>query len=138
MKSPSYSRIFNAQLPKKLLEKLIKINSKFKTYWLGASKTLKFIFLFNTLALTIILSYVSYQSYKIYEETREKRVEKLKELSYWQDILNKHPNYPDAYLKQAENYYVLGDKAKAVELLNKALLIDPNFKAASDLLNQLK
>ncbi|MBI4080877.1 MAG: hypothetical protein HY430_03860 [Candidatus Levybacteria bacterium] len=53
----------------------------------------------------------------------------MKELQYWEDVSLKHAGYRDAYLQIAVRAYILGDRVKAKENIQKSLALDPNFEA---------
>lgn len=52
----------------------------------------------------------------------------FEEKSFWEDVLEKHPTYRDAYLELADIESRLGNQRKAQELLNSARGVDPNYK----------
>ena len=84
------------------------------------------------------------------QETRNSEIERLwqqkhysdpkdikKLISYWEEILEKYPNYRDGYLQLAYLYYKIYQDEKAKENLTKALELDPNFETAQELLKIL-
>ena len=68
---------------------------------------------------------------------KERRVE-LQALSTWEQLIKKHPTYPQTYYGAAVHALRLGDSTRAVEYLQKALSIDSGFEAAKKLRNEIK
>ncbi len=85
----------------------------------------------SILALFIILLYFNYQ------ETREERGRAIDSLSYWQDVIHRQPNSPDAYYNAALYSLELGKREDAVDLLNHALSLDPSFDKAKKLESEI-
>ena len=54
-------------------------------------------------------------------------------IDQWEKIISLKPDYRDGYLQLAVYYYRLSEDKKALENLNKALEIDPNFQPAKEL-----
>ena len=67
------------------------------------------------------------------EKKEKEREEIQKEIKKWQKILETHPNYRDAYLQIALLNWKIFRKKEALEALNKALELDPNFAPAKKL-----
>ena len=54
------------------------------------------------------------------------------QLQYWEEVIQKHQGYRDAYFKAAVLSYQLGEKAKAKRYLEEVLALDPNFREGRD------
>ncbi|MFC1647135.1 tetratricopeptide repeat protein [Patescibacteria group bacterium] len=61
-----------------------------------------------------------------WKKWHEEPIKLQEDYNYWQEIVDKHPDYRDAYVKTAYYAFLLGKKDKALLLLNKAKTIDPN------------
>jgi tetratricopeptide (TPR) repeat protein len=90
--------------------------------------------LFLTTVLIIILKSV-YTEYKI-EESRNKEIEEKYE--YWVSVIKKHPQFPVAYYEAAIYSIHLGKENEARVLLQQALILDPNFKQAEILAQEIE
>lgn len=55
-----------------------------------------------------------------------------KEIRFWESVLQKYPDYRDAYYELAVLNYRLKDIDKSRKNINKALRIDPNFKEGNE------
>ncbi|OGH39332.1 MAG: hypothetical protein A2905_05585 [Candidatus Levybacteria bacterium RIFCSPLOWO2_01_FULL_36_10] len=138
MKKNINSRIFTALLPKhfreiRIRQFLISLEKPFSSL----KKPLKISILVISFFLFIFLTLSSYSLLRIYSDVREKREERENHAFAWENILKRHPEYPDGYYVLAWDLYTLGDKRSAVFLLDKALLLDPNFKQAKELRDEL-
>lgn len=89
------------------------------------------VFFFFSLALSGYL-YIKLLSIK------DLRRQTAENLTYWQQISKNHPNSPDAFYESGFYAAKLGDKKKATEYLEKALILDPEFQKAKDLIATLK
>lgn len=131
-----YSRIFTDLLPKgfgREIQSLMKTpirNKKFQT------KLIQFAFVYLSIVI-LALSYITMNLFKTYQAAKSQREQEDKQLQYWEDVLRKQPNYPDAYYKAALNAARLGEANKAFEYVDKALFYDPNFKEAEKLKEEL-
>ncbi|HVT01556.1 MAG TPA: tetratricopeptide repeat protein [Patescibacteria group bacterium] len=54
-------------------------------------------------------------------------------LSYWESVVEDHPNLTDGYYNAAVYAVELGNKNKAIGYLDKALELDPSFDKAREL-----
>jgi len=54
-------------------------------------------------------------------------------ISFWEEILEKYPDYRDGYLQLAYLYYKTYQDDKAKENLTKALELDPNFPPTNEI-----
>lgn len=55
------------------------------------------------------------------------------EMSFWQQVINTHPDYRDAYFMVALLQYRLGDTVSSKGYVQKAMSIDPNFTKGREL-----
>ena len=60
-----------------------------------------------------------------------------RDVAYWEKVTTEHKGYRDGYFKLALLNYQLGDTVKAKVYAEKALTVDPNFKPARDLLEEM-
>lgn len=72
-----------------------------------------------------------------YKTASEKRLMEMKELSAWEKLITKYPNYAEAYYGAAIHAEAVGDLEKAGEYVNKSLQLNPNFEASKKLREQL-
>lgn len=89
------------------------------------------------LVFAVFLGLVSYLLAVKYKVVQEKREQAILELSKWERVVVLRPNYPDAYFQAAYTAFELKDKEKALMYLQKALLLDPEFKQAEMLMDYL-
>lgn len=69
---------------------------------------------------------------------RSEREQVVREITYWEDVVSKHQDYRDGYLKLALLEYRLGNTQKAKAYIEKSLSIDPNHKPALDFRRKLE
>lgn len=74
-----------------------------------------------------VSSYENFQNFRVLDMKRQGIEESIK---LWQSIAEKYPGYKDAYFKIASMEYQLGDYQQAEINVEKALVLDPNFKDA--------
>lgn len=74
----------------------------------------------------------------VYKDVKKMREDTQKKYSYWKEVLREHPNFPDAYYQAAWYADLLGDRQNAFIFLDKALLLNPDFKEAKTLHKQLE
>ncbi len=72
-----------------------------------------------------------------YEMTKEIAHERAAEYEYWSGVATQFPNIPDVLYNAALSSYNAGKKNEAIKNLEKALLIDPLFKKAKVLQNEI-
>lgn len=135
MKKGHYYRKFTAVLPKPfkrlirqsgLLEKKTVVNN------LLALLVLYLFFLF------LLLTYVTYHVFGLYQEGSKQRQALARQLSYWEGVVEKHPNYPDAYYQAAVYAYSLGETKKALQYIEQAQQMDPLFTKAQELEKKIR
>lgn len=109
--------------------------------WVGeikkSSHKIKIFLLVYLLFSSVLLSGFSIFLARFYQSLKKEREKEIARLVYWQDVIKKHPNFPSAYYNGALHAFLLKDKKQAVELLNKAIFLDPNFEAAEKLLDDI-
>ena len=81
----------------------------------------------------ITVSIDLYMNYKTGQRYLAERSKIEKEVTFWDSVVQKYPNYRDAYFKLAVLNYQLKNFGKSREYLGKVLRIDPNFKEARKL-----
>ncbi|OIP57234.1 MAG: hypothetical protein COX79_02675 [Candidatus Levybacteria bacterium CG_4_10_14_0_2_um_filter_36_16] len=75
--------------------------------------------------------------WNIYQSVKSQRAYVVQKEKYWEGVITQHPNFPDAYYQAASYVLKLSDSKKAEKFLNKALMLDPNFKEAIELKKSL-
>ena len=117
-------KLFIKNLEKDFLSAMKKENIKLQF----ANFTILFlIMLFIFLLIYGALSYLDFL--KITEERKSAE----NSLSYWEEIIGKHPNVPDSYYNAAIYAVSLKQKSKAIDYVGKALRLDSDFKEALEL-----
>ncbi|PIT89024.1 MAG: hypothetical protein COU27_02560 [Candidatus Levybacteria bacterium CG10_big_fil_rev_8_21_14_0_10_36_7] len=130
MNKENYYRKITALLPrvKKSIDKIkLGFNKKM------VKKNLLIFFLFFLFLTSIFLAYCSFEIYQLYNRVDADYKKGINSLSYWEAVVEKHPNYTDAYYKLALEAFKIKKFDKAAEYLDKALFLDPNFEKAKDL-----
>lgn len=61
------------------------------------------------------------------ENSEDPLIALTEEKAFWEEIIEKHPSYRDAYIELADIETHLGNTKHAKELLNLAQGIDPNY-----------
>lgn len=61
------------------------------------------------------------------------RQELLQQVEYWTSIVDTYQNYRDGYIKLALLEYQLGNTVQARVYVQKALVLDPNYKKGREL-----
>lgn len=87
--------------------------------------------------LTLILAYVFMITFGEYRQLSQQQNENLQKLSYWEKVLSDRPQYPAAYFEAALYAAKLNQPQKAIEYLQRVLVLDPNFKEARDFAEKL-
>ena len=106
--------------------------------WFFYAKIGCFSLITTVLLVTIILrGYELFEGIQVLEAATTKHEDIAKEREYWQGVVMRHPGYRDAEFKLAVLSYQLGEKDKAKEYLNEALIIDPNFKEGREFAKQV-
>lgn len=65
------------------------------------------------------------------ESLRQNRLALEKQASFWKGITQKYEKYPDAYLKLAQIEYQLGNATVSRELVDKALVLNPELRQSA-------
>lgn len=89
-----------------------------------------------TLFLIILSAFLLFflgMVYLSYTEAQQERRMAQDNLSYWQDVVKKHPNFTDGYYNAGLYAAELKDYKTSVEFLDRAIALDPQFKKAIDL-----
>ncbi len=93
-----------------------------------------FNFLLLFLVLLSIFSLISaILLYYSYGELRKNYREAVNNLDYWEKVVMDYPAFPDGYYNAAIFAGTLDQKQKALEYLDKALKLDPDFEDAKEL-----
>lgn len=70
-------------------------------------------------------------------ETKNREVAQ-EQLSYWEGIIKKHPDYRDAYVVAAGLAYEVRDSEKALHYLSQAQKLDPNNQTLEKMSQKVK
>ena len=71
-----------------------------------------------------------YKNVNILTSSIKNRQEIQAKITFWQSVVQRYPEYKDAYFQAAVLEYQSGDLKQARQDNNKALLLDPNFSDA--------
>lgn len=85
--------------------------------------------------LVIGISFVGFKSYESYKDLQKARVAReqvVAEVHYWEQVVQKYPQYRDGYFMLATLNAQLGNKQKAREYNQRVLQIDPDFSEGKD------
>ncbi|MFI5265149.1 MAG: hypothetical protein ACHQT7_00175 [Candidatus Levyibacteriota bacterium] len=82
----------------------------------------------------LVTSFFLLSKYLLFEE---KRASALKELVFWEKEITKYPTYPEVYYNAALYAETVGDRERALEYVNKSLLLNPTFEASKNLQRSL-
>lgn len=124
----NYLRKITAQLPKSYKKY---VSHRYLAFYLR-----NFLLLFLLVTAGILLQVlVNLNSrYEIVHSQNEKRVEEYK---YWSGVVSQFPNIPDILYNASLSAYNAGNKNEALINIEKALKIDPLFKKAKQLRNEI-
>lgn len=96
------------------------------------------IFTLKISALTVLIVYLMLASLsqsrlltenrKYLESLKQNRSSLEKQAVFWRSVTARHQNYPDAYLMLAQIEYRLGNQKQSDDLLNKALVLNPELR----------
>ncbi|MGE5041661.1 MAG: hypothetical protein ACM3IJ_02050 [Candidatus Levyibacteriota bacterium] len=100
-------------------------------------KTFSKVLIFLELFLFCFLASISLYLFIFYQQIQRTRAEEVKSLASWEKLIHKYPNYPEVYFEGAVYAARLKDNQKAMEYLNKALLLNPNYQEAKKLQEDL-
>lgn len=120
-KSPSNSRIIPATF--------------LTIYRLSLKVFIVFIFILAVVVVGLDLR----ENLKTRQEVDSQREKLTKELKFWEDFIDTHRDYRDAYFKASILEYKLGNTSKAKLYVEKGLSLDPNSedgKKTEELLNK--
>jgi tetratricopeptide (TPR) repeat protein len=129
-----YSRIITDVFP---LEKSLALVKRGWKYLSSLTKHYVQFVLTLLILLSLALLWQLYVLSSGYYQAKVEREYATKRLEYWINIIEDHPNFPDAHFQAAAYSYALGDNKKAREFLDRALYLDPEFKNAMELRNKL-
>lgn len=130
-------RIFTDFLPKNFTKSVVNVLFGEILHKKKLSKHLKTQILFTLVISSLFLTTFLLQSIKTLSRVEEKWKEKKREQIYWENVAKKQPDFPDAYYQASWYSYILGERQKAFDYINKALLLHPTFKEAIELKNIL-
>lgn len=129
MSKRDYSRIFTDLFPRHL-NRAVKIVQK---EVIASTKATKYHLLLSMVLLNIILAVALFMTYDHVLQLEQQQEEVKLRLQYWEDVVGKHPNYPDAYYNAAVYSLRIEDRDRAAQYLEKALEYDPYFVKALEL-----
>lgn len=84
----------------------------------------------------ILLQFLVYLNQKSIAAEKEYDA-KMKEFSYWSSVASQFPNIPDILFNASLSAFETGNTSEALHLIDKALNIDPVFKKAQDLRDEI-
>ena len=71
------------------------------------------------------------------KQTTEPKKDIRQEYEFWISVIKDHPDYRDAYIQASMWSYQLGFLQEAKEYLEKAKLLDPNYRGIVEVENLL-
>lgn len=89
-------------------------------------------------SFTLILIGLMLNTYELYKQEVAEKDSVVKNLNYWNGVVQKYPHFPAAYYEAAVYAARLEEREQAKDLLKKALMIDPNFFEAEALAKELE
>lgn len=81
--------------------------------------------------MLMVVAFLAIGSYLLYSQLqleKEKRLELEAQASEWEQVVSRAPDYRDGHYNLAILYYQLRERDLAMQHLNEALEIDPNFQ----------
>lgn len=89
--------------------------------------------LIYSIITTVLLGLLLFYIWDAYEVSYQQKTVLEASLSYWENIIDTHPNFPDAYFNASLYAFRLENKEKAYIYIEKALILDPLFTEAKKL-----
>lgn len=123
-----YFRKITALLPKKLVKNIT------NSYVVSHVRTILFVML--VIGAGILLQMLVYLNQRTIIAKKDYEV-KIKEFNYWSSVASQFPNIPDILYNASLSALSIGKTKEALRLIDKALIIDPVFKKARDLRNEI-
>lgn len=90
-----------------------------------------------TLMGIVVLGLQLRESYGDLQRIEQTRRTHKAQIQYWENVVADKPYYRDAYIKLASMHYMVGERKKALSVLEKALEIDPRFVAGYKLKEEI-
>lgn len=118
----SYSRKFPALFP----------------HWLRGKQGIGLLIVLFLGMTSLILGVLLLKTYQAYSGEKSEIDSRFQKLVYWEDVITKHPQFPAAYYEAAVYAAQLKQTEKALNFVQKALQIDPNFFEAEVLAKELQ
>lgn len=103
--------------------------------WLAVGITLL------TMVLLFSLGFVAFRTmgeYRKVQKAQAERADLMRQIHFWESIIKKYPGYRDAFFTLSTLEYRVGNTEMAVNYLQKALEIDPNFQKGREFEKILK
>lgn len=108
-----------------------------KLYFLLKNKHFRFgVYSLIYISLLVLISFLSFDFYSYYttqEDLKQEREKIANKIVTWQSVIEKYPNFKDAYLQLGVLEYKMGDFEKARGYVKKALVLDPEYSDAIEL-----
>jgi len=140
-KFPSISRIITEnRVFQNAYKNRIKLLSEHKLIKVYAYFSIIVTFLISVI-LIILMIFVALnfsKNFTKYQSLNLKRQEISSKINFWKSIAGKFSGYPDAYFNIAVLYYEINDLKNSRNYLNQTLLLNPGYKNASGLDENLK
>lgn len=87
-------------------------------------------------SLIILISFLFFDLYNYYttqENLKQERKKIANKIVTWQSVIEKYPNFKDAYLQLGTLEYRMGNFERAKGYVKKALVLDPEYSDAIEL-----
>lgn len=101
-----------------------------------ATHVRQFLFFFLVMMIGILLQILVVLNAK-FVDAKKSYLLKSEKYAYWQEVASQFPNAPDILYNAALSSVQMGNKKQAVEYVRRALMIDPLFDKAKNLLEEL-
>ncbi|MDO8269426.1 MAG: hypothetical protein Q7T54_02010 [Candidatus Levybacteria bacterium] len=124
-----YHRIITDLLPKKIRKW---VNKRYFAIYLR-----DFLFIFFVLLIGVLLQLLVILNGR-YMEVRKLFFENNEKYYYWNSVASQFPYIPDILYNAALSSFAVGKGSEAMQLINKAIQIDPLFEEAVKLRNQMR
>ncbi|MFH1186656.1 MAG: hypothetical protein V1697_00620 [Candidatus Levyibacteriota bacterium] len=92
----------------------------------------------SLISITVYLGLNFYNNYNTQKELSLEREKVSVQIKVWQGVIDKYPNFKDAYLQLAVLEYRVGNINKSRVYVKKALVLDPEYSDAIELDKKLR
>lgn len=101
-------------------------------YFPSISRRITEVSFFLLLVVLYLLVALFLKNLNEYRQLKTEKEQILRNVEFWKNVTVEKPNYRDAYMEVAILDYRLGKTSESKLYLEKALILDPNFKPAKE------